>query len=112
MWIFLNNAYLSIVRHRDSPNKLLVRARRREHIRAVFPHASIIETSGADYAFRATIHEVVVADVVSDTILNIDYDNFKGSIQNKKYYNVCLDVWSTMYRYQFNEINNAKKKKK
>jgi len=111
MWIFLNNAYLSIVRHRDLPDQLLVRARYKEHIKAAFPHASVIETPDADYLFRAVVHEAAVADAICGAIMDIDYDNFKNSIPDDRYHTACLNVWTTMYTYQQRGSRNAKKKK-
>ena len=36
MWVFLSDAFLSIVAHRDDPDALLVRARRQGDIECVF----------------------------------------------------------------------------
>ena len=55
MWICLNDAFISAVQHRDKPNHLMVRARRREHLAAVFPEAEIIETPTADYRWRVVV---------------------------------------------------------
>jgi hypothetical protein len=29
----------------------------------------------------------------------MDYDNFKASIRDDPYHDVCLDVWRTMWAY-------------
>jgi len=100
MWIFLNNAYLSIVRHRDLPCQLLVRARNNGDIEATFPEAVIEITPRADYLFRAVVHESLVAATIKMAILDIDYDNFKGSISDGEYHDACLSVWATMNAYQ------------
>ena len=118
MWIFLNNSYLSIVRHRDEPDQLLVRARNNGDIEAVFPRAIVKITPQADYLFRAVIDESLVAATIKTAILDIDYDNFKDSIADARYHDTCLNVWLTMSAHQRNEtyqrnrINHAKKKKK
>ena len=100
MWIFLNNAYLSIVRHRDQPNHLLVRARNSGDIEAVFPQAEVKITPHGDYLFRAVVDESLVAAAIKASILNIDYDNFKGSIVDDRYHDACMRVWLIMNAYQ------------
>jgi len=100
MWIFLNNAYLSIVRHRERPDHLLVRARNHGDIEATFPDAIVKITPHADYLFRAVIHEPLVAAVIKHAILNIDYDNFKNSIIDHRYHNACMETWVVMNDYQ------------
>ncbi len=112
MWVFLNNAYLSIVRHRDQPSHLLVRARNKGDIEAVFPYVSTYTDPSADYLFRAIIHEHEVADAIKEAVLDIDYDNFKNSITNDEYHVACLRVWATMNAYQQDGAYHAKKKKK
>jgi len=111
MWIFLNNAYLSIVRHRDQPDYLLVRARNEGDIEATFPYAFVNKTPQADYLFRAIIHESEVADAICGAIVDIDYDNFKNSIPDPRYYLTCSSIWLLMNTYQQVGACNAKKKK-
>jgi hypothetical protein len=110
MWIFLNNAYLSIVRDRDQPNYLLVRARNEGDIEAIFPAADVIKGAGTDYLFRTVIHESLVATAIKYAILDINYGNFKDSIPatSPKYHDACLNVWVTMHSYQQDGVRNAK----
>ena len=49
MWVFLNNAFLSIVEHRENQNILLVRARIKGDIERVFPGVMVHKTPEADY---------------------------------------------------------------
>ena len=100
MWIFLNNAYLSIVRHRERPDHLLVRARNNGDIQAVFPQAEVDITPHADYLFRAVISEDEVINAISWEVSEIDYDNFKNSIVDQRYHDACMGVWVTMNDYQ------------
>jgi len=117
MWIFLNNAYLSIVGHREQPDMLLVRARNLGDIEAVFPKAVVLTTPHADYLFRAVIHRAEVKEVIAAEIFDIDYDNFKNSIVDDRYHDACMNVWVTMNGYQRAETyqrsrkHHAKKKK-
>lgn len=102
MWIFLNNAFLSVVRHRSKPGFLLVRARSEGDIELVFQGAEVDRTDQADYRYRAVVEEGLVAAVIAESILGIDYDNFKGSIPSEDHdrHEAYMDVWSNMHRYQ------------
>ena len=52
MWIFLKDAFLSVVANRDDPNCLLVRGRFAGDIERTFPEADVVETPHADYRLR------------------------------------------------------------
>lgn len=93
MWVFLNNAFVSIVEDRNEPHWLLVRARRREDITRVFPGAQVKETENADYLFRAWLPRPEVSRGLSHAVSGIDYSNFKGSIRERDLSGVCHRVW-------------------
>ena len=102
MWIFLNNAMLSVVQHRELPESLMVRARRQGDIERVFADCEVTHTPEADYAWRAVIPKVEVAQRLADSVLAIDYDNFKNSIpsSDRDRHDAYLDVWAVMSRWQ------------
>jgi hypothetical protein len=83
-------------RHEDA---LLVRARRRGDIEAVFPVAEVVETPDADYQFRTTLFREYVAGVIAKRLLFIQYPNFKNSIgwdgAGADRHDAYLAVWST-----------------
>lgn len=93
MWIFLPNAFLSIVDKSNVKDCLVVRARRAEHIKSVFPDADIQHTPSNDYQYRADIPREQVAAVVAAQVAGIDYDNFKNEVKDKKLKRACSDVW-------------------
>ncbi len=80
MWIFLNDAFFSIVEDRTDPAKLLVRARFRGDIERVFPDATVAETAEADYRFRAPMSRMSVAVKIAELATAIDYTDFKNSV--------------------------------
>jgi hypothetical protein len=41
----------------------------------------------------------VVQQAVGEYLLTMQYDNFKNSIIDDEYHDVCLDVWRTMWAY-------------
>ncbi|MFO1153159.1 MAG: hypothetical protein U1E42_05770 [Rhodospirillales bacterium] len=96
MWIFLNNAFLSIVAHRDDPSLLLVRARFKGDIEAVFPAAAVAETLAADYRFRAPLSRDEVAQAIALALRTMTADNFKSSVGEHWRHDLYLDVWSTL----------------
>jgi len=100
MWICFNNAFLSIVDKSNVPGCLLVRARRRQHLLAVFPNAKVNESFGTDYRFRADIPREEVARVVAAQVMAIKYSNFKNSVDDDRLHSAYNSVWATMGRLQ------------
>lgn len=98
MWIIMNTGLLSVVDKSALQDHLVVRARVREHILAVFPDAKVRATPNADYQFRADIKRRDVAVAVARQIMEIDYDNFKDSIPESNLKNACSHVWSIMFK--------------
>lgn len=95
MWLFGKNNFLSIVKDKDNPNRLLVRGRLRGDIEAMFPEAEVIEGAGTDYLFRAFVDRTTVVNAVADTVSNIDYTNFKNA-NNKSRQEHLMDAWQVM----------------
>jgi len=107
MWIFLSDAFLSVVAERDNPNgpRLLVRARRQGDIERVFPEAETFSVAGADYAFRAWLPRQRVAEVMQQQVEAIHYSNFKSSIRDHDYHDAAMEAWSAMHRYQTDQLS-------
>ena len=99
MWIGHLEGWLSIVKHRVEPGMLLVRARDAYHIAHLWPHVYVEHTPTADYQYRAMISADEVADVVADQLTNIQYDNFKGHVADKRLKNAFSQIWVTMLRW-------------
>lgn len=102
MWIFLSNAFVSVVADRRDRNRLLVRARLAEDLARAFPGADVIETPAADYRFRASLPRAQVAQTIARQVRAIDYPNFKGSVPagDDERHDAYLGVWGVMYRLQ------------
>lgn len=98
MWIFTNQAFLSIVSKDCKPDQLLVRARREGDIEKVFPNAKVKQTIGVDYLYRAVISRAEVGATLANCAYEIDYSNFKDSIpfEDKELKQACSRVWSIM----------------
>jgi hypothetical protein len=102
MWIFLNDAFLSVVADKADPtgDRLLVRARRRGDIERVFPDAEVFQVAGSDYAQRAWVPRQHVAVALAARVEAIDYPNFKNTISDSAYHDAAMQVWSVMHAYQ------------
>jgi hypothetical protein len=100
MWVFLNDAFLSIVAHRTKPDTLLVRARLKGDIERTFGQAKVWTDAEADYLYRAEVDRNVVALRLSEAIKGIEYPNFKSSVKDTDRHDAYLDVWSAMYSEQ------------
>ena len=100
MWIFTNKGFISAVQHRDKPQHLMVRARRLDHLKAIFPGEQVTQTENADYRYRVTVHRALFHLAVGREIAALDYDNFKNSIPDHEYHDACSSVWSVMHQLQ------------
>ncbi|HQG51842.1 MAG TPA: hypothetical protein PKZ95_10710 [Syntrophorhabdaceae bacterium] len=77
-----------------------MRARFKEHIKNLFPNIEVHESPDSDYRFRAFIPRRIVSRIIARNVDNIDYGNFKNSIDNRPYHDACLNVWGCMYKAQ------------
>lgn len=100
MWLCLNNAFLSVVDKAANPDNLLVRARRKGDITNVFPKATEKLTLGTDYAYRAEISRGEVAEALKKMVFDLDYSNFKNSVEDHRLHNAYSSVWTIMGRLQ------------
>ena len=111
MWVFRNDAFVSLVQDRDMPDQLWARARVKGHLEAFFAGTidpkDIIETVDADYRFRIVVEREFVVAVMRAAVDTINYDNFKKSIpqtaKGDRYHDALLKVWSAMHALQQRE---------
>ena len=96
MWLCMNSAFLSIVFKDCAKDELLVRARREGDIQKVFPDAEVIMTTHTDYLYRAVISRNEVATAMAAQIQDIDYGNFKSSVNDDMLHQTYLKVWDAM----------------
>lgn len=100
MWFCFRDAYLSIVAHEREPDMLLVRARRPGDIENVFPDATVSETPGRDYLFRAEIPRDEVSRIIADAVTSMRATNFKNSVRDRELHSAYVDVWHRMAKLQ------------
>lgn len=104
MWICLNNAFLSVVEPGAptlaSGDFLLVRARRKGDIEAIFASAKVERKPERDYLFRALIPRAEVAAALAEQVKGIAYPNFKNSVKNGKLHDAYARIWGIMAALQ------------
>ncbi len=100
MWIFLSDAFLSIVDKGGDGTTLLVRARKQGDIERVFPEAEVEETPRNDYRFRAHLPRERVAQALADAARGIHYPNFKDTVKSHARHETYMDVWQAMHQFQ------------
>jgi len=98
MWIALNEGWLSIVNNWNDEETLLVRARKLEHLTNVFPRCDHFKDYSADYPYRAYIEREEVGDVIKDRLMEIDYTNFKNSVEDNTLKGLYGDMWLLVFQ--------------
>lgn len=96
MWIFLNDAFVSVVAHRRRSDLLMARARLLGDLQRAFGRCLVWETTSADYRYRAVLTRKRVARAIAEHALSIDYDNFKDSVSEDARHAAYMRVWEVM----------------
>jgi|GEM_PF-3954810 len=105
MWIATNKFFCSIVQDVNNKDKFLIRFRSEKHAKAfqkLVKRKYNIDTS-ADYKYRMYIPKYEFIAVMTLFMLDIDYPNFKDSVDDPKYHNILLEMWFILRRYQEDE---------
>jgi hypothetical protein len=102
MWIFAQNAFLSIIQPPQPPECLLVRARIEGDIQRFFPAARprITDSVNYDYRYRVLMQGNDVAAAIAKNVLRINYTSFKDSVQDKRRLPYYTAIWNTSYDMQ------------
>lgn len=89
MWIFTSKGFISIVPYPDDTEIFMVRARRREHLRSLFPGEELYKVSATKYWFRMFLPRQQVIDKIAKEMKAIQYPTFRLSLEDADYYDVC-----------------------
>jgi hypothetical protein len=115
MWLTTNRGFFSGIAHRDDPETIMVRARTDRHLEAIMdllPEGTqIVRTPHADYPCRVVISREVWLALVTALAAEVDYPNFKDSVDDRARgkgkkavkdaaydHSVYMSVWSVMRR--------------
>ena len=100
MWIAMTDTFVSAVQDRNDPSRLVVRARKAEHLERLFPDREVTITPEADYVARVLVPRDEFVKVMARRIEEIGYDNFKASVDDERLHDLYADFWSLHRRYQ------------
>lgn len=112
MWIFLNDAFLSIVEAEPGspglPDEvedwLCVRARRAGDIELIFGSlAVVLEDVGTDYRYRSYLIRELVEEALRAELSRVKYSNFKDTVYDASRQRAYLAVWDRMRQMQEDE---------
>jgi hypothetical protein len=100
MWICGSDYFLSVVDDGEIEGCLVVRARRKGDIERLFPDAKVKTIKGRDYQFRAHIKRELVVEAIAKQVNEIDYDNFKNSVEDNRLHDAYAGFWQLHSRLQ------------
>lgn len=101
MWVFTSNGAISIVEDQLNQSCVLARSRVKKHLACFLPkylHKRIEYTPGHDYHYRIQLQKEMFSEIMADHALNIDYGNFKNSVEDDDFHEICSTVWWTMFQ--------------
>ncbi len=99
----MNDAFVSVVEDQHDPNRLLVRARDPEHFERLFPLEEVTIAPRADYIARVAVSREAFASMVTRKVGEIDYPNFKNSVQDRRLRDLYSGVWDLHRAYQIEQ---------
>lgn len=104
MWIFTTRGFFSIVKKGRPGTPYCIRARVREDLESLQSAIDILgpveEEHGTDYPYRIYATKNDVAQVLTLTLDEMDYTNFKSAVAKLQGYersHLYSDVWGVMY---------------
>lgn len=102
MWVFTNNAFVSIVQHRTKPDIFIVRGRVSGDVSRFLglPKKNEIELDVADYRYRIEAEQIDVCRALGRSLAGVTYPNFKDSIVAKWRKEAAMKIWSIMWNVQ------------
>lgn len=109
MWLGTNKGFYSIAKvpaqflGGKGDNKIdenyAVRARDEQYLKVKFPNKQIFTYTFSDYQYRVYLTKQELNKFMLDEVENIDYDNFKNSVNEQKLHYFYMKVWEIALRY-------------
>ena len=104
MWVYISGGFVSAVEHRANHKNILIRARNKSHlVNFIMTDKKIFKTPEADYLYRSVITKRRFEKLLSYHAKKINYDNFKNSIKDEKYHELCTNTWWDAHKYQYDQ---------
>jgi len=105
MWLFTLNSFVSVVRHREDPELLLLRARRRDDLIELLGkrrEKEVREDLQADYRYRVILGEKAFKKIISAYISRrLNYDNYKAAQKpDREFLGFLHEIWHLGHEMQ------------
>jgi len=105
MWLFTLNSFVSVVRHREDPELLLVRARRRDDLIELLGkklEKEVREDLQADYRYRVILGEKAFKKIISAYLSRrLNYDNYKAAQKpDREFLEFLYEIWRLGHEMQ------------
>jgi len=101
MWLLFNDGLVSVGPDFSNPDRLLIRARRRQDLLNICGSAmEVIEDAVTDYHFRASVERKVFARLVAERIETNTCPNFMVSVKSAALHDLYMRFWRLHYEYQ------------
>lgn len=101
MWICTTKGMVSIKQDSRMEDVLVVRARARKVLERLFPdYKEYVQAVGQDYPYRIFVTKELVAEIISQEILDIDYGNFKNTVSDPEYSRFLMTTWGQGLRME------------
>jgi|SRR5690554_2011433 len=107
MWITTQHGHISVVADPISPQRVIMRAHRFEHIRELIPEADIWQLpryergdpfGEHDYYYRAVVQKSRFQQAVAEQIDALPLGTFRHHIADPVYYDACNRAKRELYR--------------
>ena len=117
MWLYTIHGGFSVVRSRQQPHEVMIRARRRKHLynlrdAGLLPDtARILTTDRSDYRHRAIIAAADWPHIAAKLAAEVDYTNFKSTCEEhagegrleRSFVDGLHQIWAIGHRLQGRE---------
>lgn len=106
MWVFTKEGFFSVVQKDCEADEVLVRSRQKRDLiglaEKIGVKVKLLEGVGTDYRYRAVVKKKDWAKYLSDSALDLDYDNFKNTVSNRDHrrHSAYLRVWEALLAWQ------------
>ena len=97
MWVLFDDCFISLVADTSNPDRVQVRSRHPDHLKALFPNCDEWQVAPAeygacvcddDYRYMAYIDKSQVKSAICDRVDNIAVGSFRHRIRDALYYDV------------------------
>lgn len=96
MWVFLNDAMVSIVRDYRNLDLLLVRSRIEGDVQRAIPGAEVIEHSRPDWKYTTTVSRSELKDALANAVDRLNYFDYEASLDGNTRHRAMVAVFGAL----------------